>query len=158
MANTYQEFDGLEHSSANTRLETDIHGKVEGFISITPPTAKVTYPEVKVGGSAYAVAHGMPSGELGELEMVVRKSYLKAWEDKIRAAYQVDEDVLLELLAVRMACSLISEPYDDNGPLPTRARNFNVIYCGNNGGSDRNSGDALTCTIFLKQTAPAQER
>lgn len=155
----YQDYDGLEHTPSGTTLETTLHGKLTGFISITEPQAKVTYPEVKVGGSAYAVAHGLPSGDLPELTIKVRKSYLKTFEDRIRQELGVDQNARIELAGFVLTFKLVSKPFDENGQaLPTRMRAFNGIYAGHDGGSDRGSNDALTCNIFIKQSTPATEK
>lgn len=158
MATTQQEYDGQEHSPSGTRFKTDVHGFFYGFIGISEPQAKVTYPEVKVGGSAYAVAHGQPSGDLPELTLTIRKSSLKTWEDQLRSVKGVAQGVRLELLGIVLDCSLVSEPFDDEGsPLPTRVRSFSAIYAGHDGGSDRKSNDPLECKVYLKQSSPANE-
>jgi len=155
-----QNYDGTEHSPSGTTLETDLHGKVTGFISITPPQSKVTRKPVKVGGSAYPVAFGQPDGDLPELTLVVRKSYLWQWEEGIRSALGVgDPNARLELKDVSLTFTLTSAPFDEDGsPLPTRVREFTALYNGNESGSDRKSGDPLEATIHLQQTSPATEK
>lgn len=156
----YQDYDGQEHSPSGTTLETDIHGKVTGFISITPTSAKTKVTPVKVGGSAYPVAWSQPDGELSELTLVVRKSYLWQWEEGIRAHESIDDpEARLELMGISMTFTLTSAPFDEEGsPLPTRTREFTALYLGNDSGSDRKSSDALECNIFLQQTSPATEK
>lgn len=155
----YQEFEGAEHSPSGTTLETDVHGKVAGFISITPPSAKVTIKPVKVGGAAYPVAWSQPDGDLPELTLVVRKSYLWVFEERLRVFAGANPGARIELLQIQMTLTLTSAPFDEEGsPLPTRVREFTAIYCGSDSGSDRKSSDPLEAQIFLQQTTPATEK
>ena len=149
----------LEHTSSGTKIFTDTHGRLWGAISIGKSQAKATYSDVKVLGSAYLVAVGQPDGQLGDLEMMVRKSYLKPFEDLIRARLGASPLARLELAGFKMQFSVVSAAFDEENraPLPTVVRTFAALYAGHDGDSDRKNADPMTCTIFLKQVTPATE-
>lgn len=156
---TNQDYGGREHSSSGTTLKTDIHGKVTGYISISEPEAVVKFAPVKTGGSTYPVAWSEADGDLPELELKVRRTYLKTWEDAIRTAKGFSATDRIEIAGVVLLFTLVSEAFSDLGaPLPTRTRVFSAKYRGHKAGSDRKSADPLEAVIMLQQTSPAEEK
>ena len=158
MATPQQLFSGQEHSSANTRLTTDVHGLVEYFISIDPPTNQVKSMPVFVGGSTHEVARSVPSGEgFPQLVMKVRRSGILLWEAALRTKFALAPNDDLPPLALPLRIQIISAPFDEVGsPLPTVVKTFTARYHGSAGGSDRKSNDPLEEEIYLQQTSPSR--
>ena len=151
-----QEYDN-EHSSANTYLTTNLHGRVKDFISIDPPTNKASSTPIYLPGSMAEVGRSAPVVEnLPLLVMKIRRSGIKAWEERIRDKLGLAPKADLLALAVALRIQLISEPFRKGDPLPTVVKTFMARYAGSSGGSDRKSNDPLEEEIYLQQTSPSR--
>lgn len=152
-----QSYGGKEHGSSDTRVVTDVHGPVP-YVSLTGIKADMKVVALKLGGSAAPVAFGPADAELGTPELTVPYSYLAVFEAAMRTKAGVaNPNAPLAPLLLPLTFSVISEPFDDTGPLQTRVITFTAFYLGFTPPDfDRKSNDPSVAKVMLQQTSLAR--